>query len=30
MVWGPAMTDDLVLGAALAIEAALAAHRGAS
>jgi len=30
MVWGPAMTDDHVLAVSLAIEAALAAHRGAS
>jgi amidase/aspartyl-tRNA(Asn)/glutamyl-tRNA(Gln) amidotransferase subunit A len=29
MVWGPAMTDDRVLGVSLAIEAALAAHRDA-
>jgi Asp-tRNA(Asn)/Glu-tRNA(Gln) amidotransferase A subunit family amidase len=25
MVWGPALTDDVVLGAGLVIEAALAA-----
>jgi amidase/aspartyl-tRNA(Asn)/glutamyl-tRNA(Gln) amidotransferase subunit A len=29
MVWGPPMSDDLVLGASLAIEAALVAMRGA-